>query len=176
MTELSSPLLSFPREALPRFLKALEARTKPASGPYPFIPDESLRYSATKDGFTLKINTAAQTRSYTGRAQFVEEGDRLCINLKLEPEFSQQALRVLMGLGLACLFVFAWATGAPLEFLLMFVPVGAIFFLIHRTISSQALRDATAHMMSCLLECVLETERANSTPPPPPSVPTPPTP
>jgi hypothetical protein len=73
MTPPNEPV-ELPSKALPDFFRAMQKRSKPASGPYSFIPDKSLYMASDGASFVLRIHAAGALRNYTFRGRFVEAG------------------------------------------------------------------------------------------------------
>lgn len=64
-------------QALPDFFRAMQKRTKPASGPYPLIPDKAVHMASDGANFILRIHAAGTLRNCTFRARFVEASGKL---------------------------------------------------------------------------------------------------
>jgi hypothetical protein len=127
--------IEIPAKALPDFFRAMQKRTKPASGPYSFIPDKTIHMVSDGASFVLRIHAAGPLRNYVFRARFVEAEKKLRLewNVKeqIQPKWILVAGAVVIALG-----VIAGANAGATLSRYMYAWVlfmAAIFFANYRT-------------------------------------------
>lgn len=121
---MSEPIrapLSISRHALPAFFELIKTRYEK---PLPFVPDDKMYYSEDRFGFRLRIFTLGIDRNFTLLNNFIDEGERMHLDSKLDegvpaliiPIFGGMAVLLVLLIGLLSKdgpqwFPILWALG-----------------------------------------------------------------
>lgn len=157
MSEPAHDPLSIPRESLPAFTEAIKRRADP--GPYPFFPDNSLRYAVESPGFRLRIH-AANAYHFSLAAQFIEDGARLHLVWKMESKVPAAVVPVIGGIVVFIgLFVGLTSTGGPQWFFLLWAAgFGTVIYINYRKMVNEGIA-AQKRFLECIRESIDEAER-----------------